>query len=272
MYRGAVNKFSYLNSRLLIFLLLSIILIISDGKFNMLSTFKNHVTNFVSLFYRLCYETIYVYKHISKILEGYVSLVLENEILYKQLCLKNSELLIMEHYKQENRELHNLLSSSICKTNRKLITPIFVINANMNTEEAIINKGKNNDIYVGQPVISDVGVVGQVMSVTNTNSRILLISDRAHALSVKLQRNNTHMILIGRGHNFDLQSEFFGDINDIHVNDMLVTSGLDGRFPEGYPVAIVSKINNNSETDFTIIQAKPIVAFQNLRYVILIWD
>lgn len=268
---SAFNKFSYLELRLLIAIIVSIILIVSDGKFNMLFSLRSYIEDSIYLFYRVCHHPIYLFQCISEMLHGYKTLMLENDTLHKELFLKNSTLLLMDHYKQENDKLRGLLHLPICKIYSKLITQVFFINTNTYTEQVIINHGINNGVYIGQPVLADIGVVGQIISVNNISSRILLISDQSHALSVKLKRNNARMILVGRGHNLDLYAEYSGDI-DIHINDILITSGLDGRFPEGYPVAIVSHVTNNIEKDFTIIQARPIVTLQCLHYVVLIWN
>lgn len=268
----AINKFPYLELRLFIAIIVSCTMIIADGKFNFIRPFKEYIEDSVYFFYCLCYKPIYIFEYVSKIFSGYTTLILENDALRKELFLKNSELLLLDHYKQENYKLHNLLNSTICKTRFTLVTKIFFIKTNHCNEQAIINQGINNGVYVGQPVISDVGVVGQIVSVTKTSSRILLISDHSHALSVKLKRNNSsRIILIGNGPHADLYAEYSGNI-DIRIDDILVTSGLDDRFPEGYPVAIVSNIKNDLETDLTIIQATPIVKLQCLRYVVLVWN
>lgn len=270
MYSSVINKFLYLELRLFIMTIISIVIIVSDGKYNMFVSFKNYIEDSVCLFYRLCYQPIYVLDYISQMLFEHRTLILKNDALHKELILKNSELLLMDFYKQENYKLRDLLCSPICKDSSKLVTQIFFTNINTFTEQAIIKKGIDSGIYVGQPVLSDVGVVGQIISVNNISSRVLLISDPSHALSVKSQRNNIPIILSGCGHNMDLKAEYFGNI-DICVNDILITSGLDDRFPAGYPVAIVSNIKNNFEKDLTIIRARPIVKLQYLRYIVLIW-
>lgn len=267
---STINKSSYLELRLFILIIVSIIIIISDGKFNMFLPFRNRIEDSIYLFYHLCHKPIYMFNYVSRMLSGYTTLILENDALHKELFLKNSELLLLDHYKQENYKLHDLLHSPICQMHSKLITKIFFINTDACVEQAIINRGiDKGGVYIGQPVVSDVGVVGQIIRVNHISSRVLLISDQAHALSVKLQHNNARMILVGRGYHVDLYAEYAGDV-DIHINDILVTSGLDDRFPEGYPVAIVSNIKKNLTKDTTIIQAKPIVNLKCLRYVILI--
>lgn len=268
--RNIINKFPYLELRLFSAIIVAVIIIISDSKFNAFLPFRNYIEDSIYLFYDLCHRPVNMYNFISKIISGYTRLILENKSLHKELYLKNSALLLLDQYKQENYKLHNLLKLPVCKTYHKLVTKIFFINIDTYTEYAIINQGTNHGVYIGQPVISDCGIVGQIVSANKISSKILLISDRKHALSVKLKRTNMRMILVGRGHHLSLYAEYSGNI-DIHINDMLITSGLDDRFPEGYPVALVSDIDKNIEKDLTIIKAKPIVKLQCLDYVVLIF-
>lgn len=268
---GSVNKFSYLEVRLYIAIIASVIIMVADGKLNMFFSLKNYIGHSVYLFCRLCNQPITIYDSVSNFFIGYKNLIAENNRLHQELFIKKSELLLINHYKQENDKLYELLNSPICKSNRKLIAKVFFVNIDSYYQKAMINQGFYSNVYVGQPIISDSGVVGQVISVNKNNSQILLISDRTHALPVKLQRNNVCMILMGRGYNSDLYVEYPGNI-DIYIDDILVTSGLDGQFPEGYPVATVSKIQINSDKDCTIIQARPIVKLKKLRYSILIWE
>lgn len=266
-----MNKLFYLELRLCIAIVISIVMIVIDSKLNILFSFRNCINNSIYLFYCLCNKPISAFNKMSQIFMGYNRLVEENSVLRKELFLKNSEILLIDQYKQENHKLYKLLNAPIREFSNKLIAKVFFINTDSYNQKTIIDQGIHSNVYVGQPVFSDTGVVGQVVSVYQNSSRVLLISDPTHALPVKLKRNNVRMILMGRGFNSDLYAGFPGNI-DVYIDDILVTSGLDGRFPEGYPVAIISEIHINSEKDFTVIRARPIVEFENLRYLVLIWE
>lgn len=126
-------------------------------------------------------------------------------------------------------------------------------------------------MYDGQPVISDKGVVGQVIAVSQLTSRVLLICDTTHALPIQVLRNDIRVIASGTGCTDDLQLEPLPNNIDIRVGDVLVTSGLGGRFPEGYPVGIVSSVKVDNQRAYTIISAKPTADLQRLRYLLLLW-
>lgn len=139
------------------------------------------------------------------------------------------------------------------------------------SDQVVIDKGSVNGVYEGQPVISDKGVVGQVVAVAKLTSRVLLICDATHALPIQVLRNDIRVIAAGNGCTDDLQLEHLPANTDIRVGDVLVTSGLGGRFPEGYPVAVVSSVKLDTQRAYTVIQARPTAGLQRLRYLLLLW-
>ena len=114
-------------------------------------------------------------------------------------------------------------------------------------------------------------VIGQVVAVAKLTSRVLLICDATHALPIQVLRNDIRVIAAGNGCTDDLQLEHLPANTDIRVGDVLVTSGLGGRFPEGYPVAVVSSVKLDTQRAYTVIQARPTAGLQRLRYLLLLW-
>lgn len=266
-----MSKFYYLELRFLLIIIISIVIIILDGKLNVFSQARKYALGSFDLLYCLYDGPYYISDFLFKTLKGYKEIIRENDILHQKLLLKESELLLLDQYRQENCKLRELIYSPLCYNKRKIVTKVIFINTDSGNHQIIINKGKKHNVYIGQPVITNEGIVGQVIAVNLLNSRVLLIYDSHHALPVQIKRNNTRMILIGRGNN-DMSLHAECQMNsDICIGDVLVTSGLDGRFPEGYPVAIISNILINKEQDFLEVQAVPNVKFQRLRNVLLIW-
>ena len=101
----------------------------------------------------------------------------------------------------------------------------------------VLDKGKRDGVYVGQPVLDADGLMGQVIEVGSTSSRVLLVTDITHAVPVRVIRNGVRAIVEGSGKQNQLNLRQVSFTTDIKVGDVLVTSGLGGRFPEGYPVA-----------------------------------
>ena len=139
------------------------------------------------------------------------------------------------------------------------------------THQVVINRGANDGVYEGQAVIDDEGIVGQILHVGTTSSRVLLITDVTHAVPVRISRNGVRLIASGVGVIDILSHNHVPHSTDIRVDDMLVTSGLGGKFPEGYPVARVTSVLQDESRAFSQIQSQPVAKIDRLRYVLLLW-
>ncbi len=198
-------------------------------------------------------------------------LLKENKQLKSELLLLKSDQTLFEHISQENHRLRELLGSSFIRDERKMITEVMAVDSAPYTNQVMIDKGRTNGVYEGQPVINQSGVVGQVIYVGAHNSRVLLLTDPTHAIPVQILRNDIRVIASGRGENENIQLENIPSSADIKPGDMLVTSGLGGVFPEGYPVARVMSFTFDNQRPFAQVDAKPEVQFDRLRYLLLVW-
>ena len=135
----------------------------------------------------------------------------------------------------------------------------------------MIDRGAIQGVYEGQPVIDDKGIVGQIMQVGSTNSRVLLISDVTHAIPVRVARNNIRMIVSGSGSLNDLIIQHVPHSADVKEGDLLLSSGLGNVFPEGYPVARITSIVRDEGRPFAQINAEPVALLDRLKYLLLLW-
>ena len=138
------------------------------------------------------------------------------------------------------------------------------------SDQVVIDKGSVNGVYEGQPVISDKGVVGRCCRRQTDQPRAADLRRHPRTADPVL-RNDIRVIAAGNGCTDDLQLEHLPANTDIRVGDVLVTSGLGGRFPEGYPVAVVSSVKLDTQRAYTVIQARPTAGLQRLRYLLLLW-
>ncbi|VFP81989.1 rod shape-determining protein MreC [Candidatus Erwinia haradaeae] len=265
------GKTSSLLLHLLIAITLSAMMMIADNRFHTFSSIRAYMNTVISSFYLLIKVPRQMLDYLSQIATSHHTLNLKNKALQNQLMCKNSELLILNHMKKENAHLRALLGSPLREDEHKMITQVISSSANPYMHQVMIDKGSIDNVYEGQPVISDQGVVGQVISVSKHTSQVLLICDASHALPIQVLRNDMRAIASGNGCSKELQLEYYPDHTDMRCGDMLVTSGLGGRFPEGYPVAIVSSIKEDNHRGYSIIQARPIADLQHLRYLLLLW-
>ncbi|HBV77201.1 MULTISPECIES: rod shape-determining protein MreC [Vibrio] len=199
------------------------------------------------------------------------TLVDNNNALKNEVLILKSNLLLLEQYKEENNRLRQLLGSPYIRDERKVVTEVMAVDSSPYRHEVVIDKGHTDGVYEGQPVINEKGIVGQVVNVSAHNSRVLLLTDSNNSIPVQVLRNDIRVIAAGNGDTDAIQLEHIPTSTDIRTGDLLVTSGLGGRYPEGYPVAYVTSVKNDNRRPFSEIEAKPVVEFERLRYLLLVW-
>lgn len=199
------------------------------------------------------------------------TLVDNNNLLKNEVLVLKSNLLLLDQYKEENNRLRQLLDSPYIRDERKVVTEVMAVDSSPYRHEVVIDKGHTDGVYEGQPVINEKGIVGQVVNVSAHNSRVLLLTDSNNSIPVQVLRNDIRIIAAGNGDTDSIQLEYIPTSTDIRTGDLLVTSGLGGRYPEGYPVAYVTSVKNDNRRPFSEIEAKPVVEFERLRYLLLVW-
>ncbi|WP_150138422.1 rod shape-determining protein MreC [Candidatus Enterovibrio escicola] len=199
-------------------------------------------------------------------------LFIENTQLKEELLLLRSDQLLLDQIKKKNQLLRRLLHSPFVREERKMLAEVMGVASDPYKHQVMINKGRTNGAYKGQSVINEHGIVGQVSYVGAHNSRVLLITDPTHAIPVRVMRNDILVIAAGRGQSDNIQLQNIPSSADIVAGDMLVTSGLGGVFPEGYPVAKVTSFSFDNRRPFAQVDAIPAVQFDKLRYLLLVWQ
>ncbi|MEQ1974281.1 rod shape-determining protein MreC [Xenorhabdus sp. SGI240] len=260
-----------LQLRLFFAIIIAIILMVVDSRLGIFNKVRSYMDTAVSPFYFLANGPR---QFLDSISESFVSrnhLELENSTLRNELRLQDSKLLLLGQLKQENSRLRELLGSPLRHDEHMMVSQVISGGMDPYRDQIVIDKGAKDGVYEGQPVISDRGVVGQVTAVSQLSSRILLICDPSHAIPVQVLRNDIRVIAGGAGCTDDLLLEPLPSDTDIRVGDVLVTSGLGGRFPEGYPVAVVSSVKIDNQRAHTVIRARPLAELRRLRYLLLLW-
>lgn len=204
-------------------------------------------------------------------LSSHQRLLIENKALKRDLLVMKSNVLLLDQLQQENQRLRNLLGSPFVRDERKMVAEVMAVDSDPYSYQVMIDKGRTDGVYEGQPVINDKGIVGQVSYVGAHNSRVLLLIDPTNAIPVQVVRNDIRVIATGGGHNNQILLEHVPSSTDIKKGDLLVSSGLGGRYPEGYPVARVTSFSFDNKRPFAQITAKSTVQFERLRYLLLVW-
>ena len=195
----------------------------------------------------------------------------ENAQLTEQLRVTRTQLLRFEALNEENRRLREIREASKGVSQRTLIAEIINVSVQPFRHMVVINKGADDGVFRGQPVLDAFGVVGQVMQVGKSTATLILITDTEHAVPVQVNRNGIRSIAMGTGETAKLTLPYLTVESDVQRGDLLVSSGLDEIFPAGYPVATVTKVERNSTDTFALVEAKPLAQLDRDREVLLLW-
>ncbi len=205
------------------------------------------------------------------------NLVSRGELLEENVRLKRENLVLegrshqMASLQAENVRLRALLNSSAMLRDDVLVAELIGVSPDPVRHQLVLNKGSNDGVFVGQPLIDADGLMGQIVEVSPVNSRALLITDATHSIPVQVNRSGVRAIAEGTGSLGALEIHHVSATTDIEQGDLLVSSGLGGRFPVGYPVAVVSSVERDPGQAFARILATPSAALDRSRHVLLVF-
>jgi rod shape-determining protein MreC len=195
----------------------------------------------------------------------------ENARLRKTTLEQSARLQRLAALQAENARLRALLESTAKVDDRVLIAEIMSVDMNPFKQRVLINKGSRDGAFVGQALIDADGVLGQITRDQIFSAEAMLITDVEHALPVEVLRTRRRTIAVGTGQLDRLSLPFLPRNADIKPGDLLVTSGLGGTFPAGYPVATVSDVAAESGAEFLTVSATPAAELTRVREVLLIF-
>ncbi|MFB2828049.1 rod shape-determining protein MreC [Aeromonas jandaei] len=260
-----------LQLRLFLAVIISIAAIVADSRFGVFSHVRVYLSSLVSPLQYMANAPGTLLDTMSTQVQTRADLIEQTKQQEQQLFTLRARLLKMDQLEHENQRLRELLGSPVHKESRKMVAELLSVDSDPFSHQVLINKGALDGVYNGQAVINDQGVIGQVLHVGSTTSRVLLITDSSHGIPVRVLRNDLRAIASGSGELDKLELRNLPRNTDIQVGDLLVTSGLGGRFPEGYPVATVTRSEYVEGKPFAQIEAKPLVELDRLRYLLLLW-
>ncbi|MBA6232088.1 MULTISPECIES: rod shape-determining protein MreC [unclassified Colwellia] len=257
--------------RLLLVLFCSISLIFFDHKVNSFENIRGYLQSMVSPLQYLATTPKQIMTWASENIITRRQLISENQ-QYKISELRfHQQLLALEIIKKENERLRLLLASPLRGEVKKMVAEILSVDSDPYSHQVVINRGSDDGLFEGQPVIDDEGIVGQVLHVGINSSRVILITDVTHAVPVRVSRNGVRLVASGTGQIDRLTHNFVQHSTDVRSGDLLVTSGLGDKYPEGYPVARVTTVIQNDANAFALVQSEPVAKIDRLRYLLLLW-
>lgn len=196
----------------------------------------------------------------------------ENKQLRREARIHKAQLQRMATIAAENARLRSLLNATELLKDKVLVTELVGVSTDPLEHTIVINRGQRDGVYVGQPVLDDQGLMGQVVEVRDGNSTVLLVTDSSHALPVQILRNSVRAIAEGTGDFRRLQLRYVSHTVDVKEGDELVSSGLGGRFPAGYPVGRVIAIERDPGQPFLTVTVEPTANIERSRHLLLVFS
>ena len=204
-------------------------------------------------------------------LSSRLALMRENERLRRENFSAQSKLERYAELEAENQRLRELLDSAARVGVQVLIAERLAVDLDPYSRRIVLNKGIRDGVQVGQSLIDANGIMGQVVEAGPFSSSAVLITDPSHALPVQVRRSGLLGIAVGTGPLDQLELTHVPVNADVLVGDVLVTSGLGGRFPSGYPVGQVVSVNRDSGRPFAQVMVQSSADLERNREVLLVW-
>ncbi|UOA10763.1 rod shape-determining protein MreC [Methylobacter sp. S3L5C] len=261
-----------INTRLLVAIIASVALLATEHRSSKLDSLRTALSFFVDpLKYLVDLPTVLIDQATDSV-SSYGALKTENEKLREEQLIDQTRLLKFAALEKENIRLRALLENSFKLGEQVLVAELLSINMAPYEHIVVVNKGTRFGVHPQQPVLDANGVVGQVFRALPFTSEIMLITDPNHAIPVQVNRNGLLTIAVGSGQLNRLVLPFLPSNADIRPGDLLITSGLGGTFPQGYPVAVVDEFTSQPNKAFATITATPKALLDRNRELMIVWS
>lgn len=213
-----------------------------------------------------------IYARISENIQSRVQMRQELARLRTSMLDMKGEMQRYQFLVRENERLRNLLSSESREDSLRMVAEVIAVDSDSFSHQVVVNKGTAHGAFIGQPILDDKGVVGQVSSVGLTTARVLLISDQSHAIPTRSERSGIRVVVQGMGDTSMLDVMHVPHSTELEVGDLLLSSGLGGVFPEGYPVGVIESIDLDESLPFAKVTARPVASLDRIRMLLLVWQ
>ena len=252
--------------------LLSLVLMFADSRFDYLSKVRFYSAVLVTPVHVVAAIPARINEWGRGAFSSRNELLDANAALQDQLLETRFRLQKLEHLSAENRRLNALLNASSDVQERVVRAQLMGESPDPFSKRILINRGVNDDVYVGQPVLDADGLMGQVIEVQSLQSWVLLITDPQHSTPIQVNRNGIRAVASGtRDTLHTLSLVNVPNTADIREGDLLVTSGLGQRFPAGYPVGVVSSVRVDTGKPFAEVLVQPTASIDRSRNLLLVF-
>ena len=257
-------------ARLLIFSALSLAFLVADVRFNYLVTLRQVASVIVYPFQRIAAAPAGIVTRIGEFFVTHSSLRGDNARLAQENFNNAAAISQLKALQAENTQLRELLGARGRFAFQVAAAEVLFAARDPFSRKLIVDKGSQHEIRAGQAVVDDRGVVGQVTRVYPWLAEVTLITDKGHFVPVQNLRNGLRAVLAGTGGDGALELRFIPLNADFQNGDQLVTSGIDGVYPQGLPVAQVAHVERNAAQLFARITCTPLAGVANHTHVLIV--
>lgn len=269
--RPIISRGPSLVARALLLCVLSIALMVGDHRYHYLNGVKQALSIVIYPVQWLVDMPSRVTHWLSDSLTDRNHLRTENESLTVELRDANIKLQTLEALTEENRRLREMNEAVANVTDKHLLARIMRVDLDPLRHRVLLNKGEVDGVFKGQAILDTHGIFGQITQVGRYTAEAIMISDPEHAIPVRVNRSGLRTIAEGTGSTNKLNLPFLTSEADIKVGDLLIASGLGGIFPQGYPVAEITRVDRSPAETFATVEAKPLARLDYDNEVMLIW-
>lgn len=261
-------------ARLIFFALLSLLLLFIDARYKHLESIRNILALPIQPLQRLATSITtgpgILWDQFSGYIDSQGNLARENAQLRQQQAVYATQLLQLQVLQTENTQLRKLFEVSQHADFPMQMAEIVYLERDIFKRKVYVDKGSQKNVLAGQVVMDETGVVGQVTRVYPWLSEVTLITDKDHAVPIQVLRTGLRAVVFGSGNISNLTLRYMPISSDIQIDDVLVTSGIDGTYPPGLPVAKVIKIERDPAYPFAQILCSPLAGVDQQRQLMII--
>ncbi len=260
-----------LGLRLLVLAAMAAGLMVADHRQHRLAAIRDAVATLAYPIQWAISTPVQAFDAMRKSLATKTNVEAENVKLASDNLVLRLKLLRFDSLEQENQRLRAARESSARAVQRTLVAEILRVDLDPFRQRVLVNKGTRAGVFRGQAVIDASGIFGQVTRAGPYSAEIILISDPEHAIPVQVNRTGARSIALGTGRSGLLSLPYLPQNTDVIVGDLLVSSGLGGVYPPGYPVAKVTAVERDPGQPLLAVEAEPLAGLDRVPEVLLVW-
>ena len=257
-------------ARFVFFGLLSLAILFADARFGYLESVRSGVAMVLSPLQRIALAPVHAWDAVAAYFASQTRLADENAQLRQQLLSQGVLAQGAQTLAQENARLRGLLQANARGTGDEILAEVLYLGRDPFSQKVFVNKGSNDRVRAGQAVVDNAGVVGQVTRAYPAVAEVTLLTEKDHTIPVKIERNGLRTLLVGAGTGRAPELRFMSASADVQSGDVLVTSGIDGTYPPGLAVAVVSAVERDSGLMFSRITCRPLAGVDRSEQLLIV--